>query len=161
MYINEMPTVASLLNREKERENIMSKLESTIFVVGMMVVFALILVDAILYNSSTISFHEREQEFAALKVIGFQSAEVSRIILQENLLQLILGLIIGLPAGGILTRVYLTSLSNELYDMPAAVYPLSYLLSALGVAVFVVLAYKIAVRGIDRLDLVEVLKNRD
>ena len=159
--INEMLMVASLLNREKERENIMAMMESTIFVVGMMVLFALILGFAIIYNSSIISFHEREQEFAALKVIGFQSAEVSRIILQENLLQLILGLIIGLPAGGILTRVYLTSLSNELYDMPAAVYPLSYLLSALGVAVFVVLAYKIAVRGIDRLDLVEVLKNRD
>jgi putative ABC transport system permease protein len=159
--INAMLKVSSLLNREKERENIMSMMEPTIFIVGMLVLFALILGFAIIYNSSTISFHEREQEFAALKVIGFQSSEVSRIILQENLLQLILGLIIGLPAGGILTRVYLTSLSNELYDMPAAVYPLSYLLSALGVAVFVVLAYKIAVRGIDRLDLVEVLKNRD
>ena len=159
--INAMLKVSSLLNREKERENIMSMMEPTIFIVGMLVLFALILGFAIIYNSSTISFHEREQEFAALKVIGFQSSEVSRIILQENLLQLILGLIIGLPAGGILTRVYLTSLSNELYDMPAAVYPLSYLLSALGVAVFVILAYKIAVRGIDRLDLVEVLKNRD
>lgn len=159
--INKMMKAASLLNREKERENIMSMMGSTIFVIGMLVLFALILGFAIIYNSSIINYNEREHEFAALKVIGFQSSEVSRIIFHENALQCILGIIIGLPAGSILTKAYLTSLSSELYDMPAAVYPLSYFISALGAVFFVYFAYKIAVKGIDRLDLVGVLKNRD
>ena len=159
--VNKMMKVSSMLNREKERENLMSMMGSTVFVVGIMVLFAIILGFAIIYNSSAISFNEREQEFASLKVLGFKSEEVSGILLKENILQCMLGIIIGLPAGGFLTKAYLTSLSNDLYDMPAAVYPLSYLLSALGAVAFVIVAYRLAVRGIDRLNLVEVLKNRD
>lgn len=159
--INKMMQVGSMINREKERQNLLTMMGPTVFVVGMMIMFALILGFAIIYNSSTISFNEREQELASLKVLGFTSAEVSGILFKENILQCLAGIIIGLPAGGFLTKAYLTSMSNDLYDMPSAVYPLSYFWSALGAVAFVLVAHRLAVRGIEKLDLVEVLKNRD
>lgn len=159
--INKMMQVASMQNREKERQNILTMMGPTISMVGLMILFALILGFAIIYNSSTIGFNEREQELASLKVLGFTSREVSQILLKENILQCIAGIIIGLPAGGFLTKAYLTSMSNDLYDMPAAVYPLSYFWSVLGAVVFVFVAHRLAVRGIEKLNLVEVLKNRD
>jgi putative ABC transport system permease protein len=159
--INKMMKVASMLNREKERQNLLSMMGSTIFVVGLMIMFALVLGFAIVYNSSTISFNEREQELTSLKVLGFSSKEIGEILFKENVLQCIAGIIIGLPAGGFLTKAYLTSMSNDLYDMPSAVYPMSYFWSALGAVVFVFIAHRLAVRGIDKLNMVEVLKNRD
>ncbi|MDD3894709.1 MAG: FtsX-like permease family protein [Syntrophomonadaceae bacterium] len=159
--ISQMTQVSSILNREKERQNILSMMGTTIFAVAIMIIFALILGFAVIYNSSVISFNEREKELAVLKVLGFTSGEVSGMLLKENILQCLLGIIIGLPAGGILTKMYISALSNDLYDMPTVVYPLSYLISAMGAAVFIFTAHRFAIRGIEKLDLVSVLKNQD
>ena len=44
--------------------------------VVMMIVFAIILVVVVLYNSGSLSFNERVKEFATLKVMGLQSSQI-------------------------------------------------------------------------------------
>ena len=52
---------------------------SAIFLTG----FGLIIVVGMVYNTARVAFHERGWELASLRVLGFTEAEVSRILLAE------------------------------------------------------------------------------
>jgi len=45
--------------------------------------------------------------------------------------------------------------------MPVVIYPQTYILSTAGGLLFIWVAHLVAVRGVKKLDLVDVLKNRD
>lgn len=136
------------------------------YFIFVMVAFALVLGFAIVYNASVISFAERKRELASLRVIGFTFQEVSGLLLKENLLQTLLGVALGLPFGRYLAGAYINAMMTSsdvysTYSFKIVIYPLTYALSALGGILFIMAAYRLAVRGVKTLDLVEVLKTRD
>jgi putative ABC transport system permease protein len=134
--------------------------------IAIMVAFAMLLGFAIVYNTSVISFAERKRELAALRVMGFTVHEVSGLLLKENVLQTLLGVALGLPFGRFLSEYYIQAMMStsdvySTYTFRVVIYPMTYFLSALGGILFITAAYRLAVRGIRTLDLVEVLKTRD
>jgi len=153
--------VASVVSKQKERENFQKNMSSAIYSISIMIIFAVILGFAIIYNSSLISFAERQREIASLRVMGFSTHEISSLLLKENLLQSLLGVFLGLPFGRFMVGAYVKSASTDLYSMPVIIYPLTYLFSALGGIIFIIVAHRFAVKGIRDLDLVAVLKNND
>ncbi|MCL6636084.1 MAG: FtsX-like permease family protein, partial [Peptococcaceae bacterium] len=159
--LNEMTSISSIASIKKELDNLNRNLDSMIYTITVMIAFAGLLGFAIVYNSSVISFAERKREFASLRVMGFTAGEVSGLLLKENLLQSLCGVILGLPFGRLMTGWYVRAVSTDLYSLPVVVYPRTYLLSALGGVCFIMAAHFFAVKGIKQLDLVDVLKNRD
>lgn len=159
--INRMLGVSSVQSRDKELANFKKNLGSTIFAVSIMIFFAVILGIAIVFNASVISFSERQREIATLRVMGFTDREVSGLLLKENLIQSLSGVLLGLPFGRLIIAAYVKSVSTDLYSLPVVVYPLTYALSALGGIVFIMLAHQLAVRGLEKLNPVEILKNVD
>ena len=164
--LNDMTGISSILSHRAEMESFTSEMEYAYSFIAIMVAFALLLGFAIVYNASVISFAERKRELASLRVMGFTVQEVSGLLLRENLLQTLLGVALGLPFGRFLAEYYMQAMmtTSDLYStytFKIVIYPLTYVLSALGGIVFIMAAYKLAVRGIKTLDLVEVLKTRD
>ncbi len=159
--LEEMTAVSSVLSRQKELDNFNKNLEASIYSISILVLFALLLGFAIVYNSSVISFAERQRELASLRVLGFSIQEVSGILLKENLLQSVLGVVLGLPFGYLMVKGYIGALSTDLYSLPVIIYPTTYVYAALGSFFFIIVAHLFAVRGIKQLQLVEVLKNKD
>ncbi|MDI6906907.1 MAG: FtsX-like permease family protein [Thermoanaerobacterales bacterium] len=160
--LNRMTGVSSVLSRQKELAGFNQNLDSLIYSVGIMVAFAAVLGFAIVYNSAAISFAERRRELAALRVLGFSMGEVSSLLLKENVLQTAAGILLGLPFGRLMAEAYMkAAATTDLYTLPVVVYPVTYVLSALGGVTFVMVAHRFAVRGIRRLDLVEALKTKD
>jgi putative ABC transport system permease protein len=159
--LNEMTGVSSILSRQKELENFNQNLGTMIYSISIMIIFSVILGFAIVYNSSVISFGERKRELASLRVVGFTSREVSGLLLKENLLQTLAGVALGLPFGKFISEQYMKAVSTDLFTLPVVVYPLTYVLSAAGGIFFIMVAHLFAAKGVKRLDLVEVLKNRD
>jgi putative ABC transport system permease protein len=159
--INKMLGVASVLSRQKELQNFQNSMASMTYSVSLMVLFALVLGFAIVYNSSVMNFAERQREIASLRVIGYSIQEVSALLLKENLLQSGLGVLLGLPFGRFVAGAYVKSVSTDLYTLPVIIYPLTYLFSALGGIIFIMLAHSFAIKGIKDLDLVATLKNSD
>lgn len=164
--LNDMTGVSSILSHRAEMESFMSQMDYMYFFVAIMVFFAILLGFAIVYNASVISFAERKRELASLRVMGFTVQEVSGLLLKENLLQTLLGVALGLPFGRLLADYYMQAMmtSSDLYStytFKLVIYPMTYVLSALGGIFFIMAAYRLAVRGIKTLDLVEVLKTRD
>ncbi|TEB12351.1 FtsX-like permease family protein [Pelotomaculum propionicicum] len=164
--LNDMTGVSSLLSHKKEMESFAAQMDYMYYYIFVMVAFAVVLGFAIVYNASVISFAERKRELASLRVIGFTVQEVSGLLLKENLLQTLLGVALGLPFGRLLADYYIQAMmsSSDLYStytFKVVIYPLTYALSALGGIFFIMAAYRLAVRGVKTLDLVEVLKTRD
>lgn len=159
--LDDMTAVSSVLSRQKELANFNKNLEAMIYSILIMVMFAMVMGFAIVYNSSVISFSERKRELASLRVIGFSNREVSGLLLKENVLQSLLGVALGLPLGRLMTQGYISAVSTDLFTMPLVIYPQTYFLSAAGGLLFIWVAHLVAVRGVKKLDLVDVLKNRD
>ncbi|SFG35195.1 putative ABC transport system permease protein [Desulfotomaculum arcticum] len=159
--LEDMTAVSSILSRQQELGNFNQNMDAMVYSISIMVIFALLLGFAIVYNSSVISFSERQRELASLRVLGFTIKEVSGILLKENLLQSLLGVALGLPFGYLMVKGYISAVSTDLFTMPVIIYPTTYIYSALGGFFFIIVAHLLAVRGVRQLQLVEVLKNKD
>ena len=159
--INKMLNVAAVQSRQKELANFGKNMGSVLYAVSLMVIFAVVLGLAIVFNSSVISFAERQREIATLRVLGFTNGEVSGLLLKEIILQCLVGILLGLPFGRLMAAAYVQSVNTDLYTLPVVIYPLTYVLAAVGGIVFTMLAHRLALKGLKKIDLVESLKNTD
>lgn len=156
-----MPGMADIISRTKEIDNFNRNMDSLEVTMQVLTIFAILLGCAISYNSSVISFGERLREFATLRVIGMRNSEIAGILWKETILQGFLGLCLGLPLGRILAEGVANMVSSEVYEFAAIIYPQTYFISIVFTVIFVLAGYLIAIRGIRKLDHLEVLKNRD
>jgi putative ABC transport system permease protein len=159
--LSDMTGINSIVSRQKERDNILSMMDSMIYMVGVMIIFSVILGFVIVYNSAIMGFNERKRELASLLTLGFTRQEVAGIMWKETIPQALPALVLGLPAGKVLAELYFSSMQFDMWYMPVVIYPLSYALAALGGLVFVLLGQWAASRGIKKLDIIELSKNID
>ena len=125
-----------------------------------MVFFSALLIIVVLYNSGNLSFNERVKEFATLKVLGFKSGAIRRLLSTQNLWLSILGVICGLPLGRIPLQAMMDS-NGDAIDWPCCIKPLSYVIAAAFVMLISVLVGFMFSRRIKRIDMVEVLKGME
>jgi putative ABC transport system permease protein len=135
-------------------------LKLTLASVSILIVFSGVLGFAIVYNSSVMSLLERKLEFSSLRVMGFRKNEIFFILLRENVVMTVIGIIIGIPLGRAMLTAMSSSFSTELYTMKVDVPFNAYVLTAVLTFVFVVLAQVATYSRIHRLDFIEALKNR-
>ena len=74
-------------------------MESSMIVIYLLALFASILSVIVLYNLGLLSFTEIKREFATLKVLGFKSSQLRKLLLTQNLWFTTIGFIIGVPLG--------------------------------------------------------------
>ena len=125
-----------------------------------MVVFAVMLIVIVLYNSGNLSFNEREKEFATLKVLGFKSGAIRRLLSTQNLWLSVLGVICGQPLGRVPLQAMMDS-NGDAVDWPCYIAPTTYLIAAVFVMTVSVLVSFLFSRRIRKIDMVEVLKGME
>ena len=74
-------------------------MESSMTVIYMLAGFASLLSVIVLYNLGLLSFTEIKREFATLKVLGFKSSQLRKLLLTQNLWFTTIGFVIGVPLG--------------------------------------------------------------
>ena len=125
-----------------------------------MIFFSLLLIIVVLYNSGNLSFNEREKEFATLKVLGFQSRRIRKLISTQNLWLSVIGVILGTPLGSVALQAMMDS-NGDSIDWPCMIHWYTYLLAAafvMGVSVLVGFMFS---KRIKRIDMVGVLKGME
>lgn len=159
--LDKMLGISFILNRQKEIRIFQNDMSVVTSAVSIMILFAVLLGFAIIYNASVINLGERRRELASLRVMGFTVKEISSLLFKENIILLMAGILAGLPFGRILVKSYIESVSTDQFTLPVVIYPRTYLFSAIGAIIFVMAAYRLAVRSIKHLDMVATLKNTD
>jgi putative ABC transport system permease protein len=125
------------------------------------IIFAVIIAFGVVYNTAKIALAERSRELATLRVLGFTRGEVSRILLGELGVLALPAIPLGLFVGYWLSRLVVGAWAAERMHPPFIVAGSTY---ALALVVFTVGAAASALlvrRGLDRLDLIGVLKARE
>ena len=160
--LKETPRIATLSVRKETLRSFWNTTAKFVLVFsGILTVFAVAIAVGVVYNSARVALAERSWELASLRVLGFTRGEVSRLLLAELGLELLLALPLGILLSRLTVEGLLSLHANELFRIPAVIQPRTY-----GIAVLVVLAASavsalIVSRKIDALDLVEALKIRE
>lgn len=113
----------------------------------------------VLFTLSTTNISERQRELATIKVLGFYDREVHAYVNKETLLLTLMGILVGLPFGRLLTGWLIGMLSLPAAQVPVVLNPTSYLLAAIASFVFALAVDLLTDRILDHIDMVEALKS--
>lgn len=142
------------------QEAMLEYMDMIIASMGTMMLFGGILGFAIVYNITTVSINERLMEFSSLRVMGFEKKEIFRMITRENALMTAVGIILGIPVGYGMIKALETSISTEIYTIPAIILPSTYVIALIATLIFVAIAQLATYRKIHNLNFMDALKNR-
>ncbi len=129
-------------------------------VYGMMIIMAGLLGFAIIYNATVMSINERSLEFSSMRVMGFDKIAIFKIVMRENILLSLIGIVLGIPIGAKLVDGVAQTFSNELYTMEVIANPILYFYTAIAVGVFVFIAQAATYNKIYHLNFMDALKAR-
>lgn len=123
--------------------------------------FAAIMAGGVAFSAARITLAEQERDLATLRVLGFTRLEVSYVLMGELAVLGLLAVVPGITMGTLMGEWLMNLFSNDLYSFPYVFNAEGYAV-AIGFTLGCVAAAALVVRtGIDRLDMVGVLKARD
>lgn len=128
--------------------------------VFVLIFFAIVLSVVVLYNLGLLSFTEIQRELATLKVLGFDSSSLRRLLLTQNLWFSAIGFILAIPGSYYLMQ-FMWETAGEDYYFPNNIYPLTLLITfviTFGLSILVNLMFS---RKIKKVDMVESLKSNE
>lgn len=158
--LSSVPQVASVMSIEETRDSFVEYMSIMNAAIAFLIVFSGILGFCIVYNATSIIIGEREMEFSALRVLGLSGNEIFKMILNENNLLMVAGIVLGIPIGMSLLSSMSAAVSTDMYRFDMAASPGAIAGAALFTAVFVYFAQLATYQKIRKLDLLAALKNR-
>ena len=148
----------SMIDAKNAYDDVISRFDMILFVI---IVSAALLAFVVLYNLAKINISEKNREIATLKVLGFRPKEVNKYINREMIILTLIGIILGLLGGLILTDVVVSTceLDNIMFY-----HGISY--TSLIYAVVLTVIFSVAIntfvkRDIKRINMVESLKTTE
>ncbi len=159
--LKETPRVASVTIKRAALDSFRGTMAKNLLRMRLFnIAFACIIAFGVVYNSASISLAEQSHELATLRVLGFYRGEVAAILLGELAIITLAALPVGLLFGRVLVGIAASALQTETQRFPVIVNPSTY---AVAVTVIIVASLGSAMavrRGLDRLDLIGVLKTK-
>ena len=152
--------VTSITTSEDIRSgwNIMT--EPMDMMVSILTTFAIVLAVVVLYNLGLLSFTEIQRELATLKVLGFDSKSLRRLLLTQNLWFSTIGFLLAIPGAYLLIGIMMGSTGDD-YCFPINIYLWNFVLSFIitfGLSVLVNLAFSFKIK---KVNMVESLKSNE
>jgi putative ABC transport system permease protein len=123
--------------------------------------FAAVIAVGVVYNNARVALSVRSRDLASLRVLGFTRGEISRVLLGEMAVQILLALLPGMLLGNLFVRGVASTLDPERYRLPLTISTQSYTIAALVVLVAGAASALLVRRRLDHLDLIGVLKTRE
>ncbi len=158
--LENIKNISSVKSSQDMRDVFYEYLDLMIISIIYMLIFSGILGFVIIYSMSVMSINERKMEFSSLRVLGFGKNEIFGIILKENALMSIIGIIYGIPLGYIFVDYLGRMFTTDLYTLNLPVGISQVVLSIVFTIICLTGAQLATYRKISRLDFIEALKSR-
>lgn len=157
--LEEMDEVGTLLYPAKQLVEMSSIMDSTTAAFTILSVAALALAFIICYNMGLMNFSERVRDYATLKVLGYHQREIRRLMLRENNYISIIGVLLGIPPGFLITTIILKMCEYDSMVFPTHVTFPSIAGACAITYVFAFLIQLLLTRKVRSIDMVEALKS--
>lgn len=129
--VKDSDKVSGVISIEQLKNDLDKTMEMMNIMIAILILAAVVLGVIVLYNMGVLSFMEKTREIATLKVLGFSSKRIRRILAQQNTWITVLGIVAGLVLGYWFLDLIMQTMSED-YDMPTVVYLMTYVYSVIG-----------------------------
>ena len=151
--------VISMISVNSTISSVDDTLKSLNSVVLLLIVLSGALSFVVLYNLSNINISERKREIATLKVLGFTDKEVDNYINKETIILTVIGIILGLAFGILLTFVILDTVEIEMVRFLRNINLSSFIITAIMIFLFALIVNRIIHFALKKIDMIESLKS--
>ena len=160
--LRDLPSVADVTRRASVIAQFREETGNMILSVAIIIaLFAATITVGVVYNNARLALSMRGRDLASLRVLGFTRAEISVVLIGEQLVQVLVALPIGLLLGRSLMHLIASMVDPETYRLPVVLTARSYAFAIVVTLVAAVLSALLVRRRLDRLDLIAVLKTRE
>jgi putative ABC transport system permease protein len=123
--------------------------------------FASIIASGVVYNNARVALSQKSRDLASLRILGFTRAEISRILLGELALQVLLAVPLGIVFGQWMVLAFAHNADLEAFRLPIWISLRTYAFAISVTVAAAVVSALLVRRELDRLDLIGVLKTRE
>lgn len=116
---------------------------------------------SVIYVSLIISLSERKRELATMLVVGLSEKEVHQVLLIEQFILSIIGIIMGLPLGKSLLMIFAKTSSSDSLVIPTIVPTSAFLFSIVFTTIAIIIPQILARRKISKIIVTEALNARE
>ncbi len=157
----DLPQTASVELIADVRRQLDRQMAAADIFTGVMVLFGMALMLAVVYNTVSMNLFERRRELAALRSLGLSIREMITIVTVENLLAAILGLVIGLPIGWFFSVLVARAFETDQYTIMLHIEWTTYLLAILTVLATAIISQLPGLYSLARMDLAQAVKTTE
>jgi putative ABC transport system permease protein len=158
----ELPRIVAVSFKDNARDSMTQLLnQGSGFFSWLFVLFSSLMAAGVAFSAARVTLAEQERDLATLRVLGFGRREASYVLVAELGALLLVALPIGAAIGLVMSRWLMSQFETDLFTFPYVTNAGAFARPALFVIAAVLMATLLVRRGVDRLDLVGVLKSRD
>ncbi len=128
--------------------------------VGIMLLFGAVMAFALMFNTISVNVSERSTEFATLKASGMADRTIAWMIVGENVLLTLVGIVPGVLVGLWFASAYISSFANDSFALGLSVHPLTILVAVVAMIAVALLSLIPGIRSMKRLDVGAVVRER-
>lgn len=144
------------------RESMQEGLSHSIGVVNLAVIFLIVLGSSlafvVLYNTGILNYVERIRDLATFRVLGFHHREIQYLVLVENYISVLLGMLSGIPIGRYISWLIASSIDARL-DLLGNIKFIDVLIAGAMTMFFAWIVNKIIANKMKEIDIFEALKS--
>lgn len=111
-------SIKSVMTIEKMKESWDQMTTAVMMMVYVVTFVAVALAILVLYNLGILSFTEMEREIATLKVLGFKTNVLRKLLLTQNVVFTAVGFVLGIPLGFYFMTLMMNAAGDSLYYVP-------------------------------------------
>ena len=155
----DMPEVNSVKSVDKIENDMIEYCKSATRTVVILVIAAFIISLAVVTCISSINYTERKRSLSSMKVMGYGNNKIFGLFVKENIFITAIGVIFGIPLGLVLFKIILEAHETTTLAYPYPEIASNVVLAAVLVVLFTVVSNYTVRRKINKIDMVENLKN--
>jgi putative ABC transport system permease protein len=149
--------VAKIMDKEELISGYQTMAQAMDVLVYTLMLAAIILAVVVIYNLGVLSFTERQRELSTLKVMGFKTGKLRRLLLTQNIWLTVIGILPGIPLGTLILR-YIFRFIGDVFDFIIVIDLSSYLGCILGTLLLSAAVNRFFSKRVKSIDMVSSLK---
>ena len=150
-----------MVDAEKVVKSYEDMMGSMLAMMNMFIVLSAAAGAILIYNISMINLRERVTEFGTLMVMGSFVGEAGRMILMEQTVYTVFGLLLGIPGSFGIKWLIETIVMSESYTIHMSVGPKAYGISLLLCLAMTLFSWAMELKFLKGIRLTEILKERE
>lgn len=158
--LKDVKNIASVKSISDMKEAFVDYMDTMTLSISFYILFGGILGFALIYNATIIGISERTNEFAALRIMGFDKRDIYGMISRENSFMVIIAILVGIPMGASMISGMAETFSSDMITFPVIYSPWIFLQAAAASVAFVVIAQLATLKKVYNLNFIDALKSR-